>query len=607
MLSFFPIIYKDELLYSVFARYHIKSGNTYPSQTSMDLFDEEYMRSYAHLPRKIETTYNKIQYNQMSLIDWIFNHTLYFYMFNFSTEKTRGNLSPFIETGKGANSFGNVIIKTNEFFKYCPKCFKEDSMKFGESFWRKDHQLFGVKICLKHHVWLLDSKINWQPRYKVKHFSQFEVPNEENCPELHAKEDLINIELKDKLIKIANECTKVGSKNLHINFENVPLMYRHLLYREGYIKGQATNNQKLYKDFRKYYGNELITLLEADFDESKRSNWLATIIKKHKQVFHPLKHVLLSIFLNESVDELYKYSNKFNPFGEGPYICLNPYANHYKRKVIRNVELALCLSEKEQIGIFECSCGFTFSRLSKEPRGTLVKEIIHVNKTHSHKFEGLLISNDTLKNEEIKRLKTKYKHYKNRLARKNKYISDEVIEYYRSKWINLINEYKNRDPNISLGKLKKQDPITYKFLYINDKEWLNKITPKSNKSGAKIVDWKARDQELLTCVKDGYNSLINKETPTRITYYSIGREINHLNLITLKALKKLPKTKAYFETVVESTEQFQVRRINYVINHSFHENEEITVNKVRLRARIAKGKSDYIEQYIEEKVRSILV
>lgn len=108
MLSFFPIIYKDELLYSVFARYHIKSGNTYPSQTSMDLFDEEYMRSYAHLPRKIETTYNKIQYNQTSIADWIFNHTLYFYMFNFSNDKTRKNLSPFIKTGKGANSYGNV-------------------------------------------------------------------------------------------------------------------------------------------------------------------------------------------------------------------------------------------------------------------------------------------------------------------------------------------------------------------------------------------------------------------------------------------------------------------------------------------------------------------
>lgn len=38
MLSFFPKLYPDELLYSALARYHIRSGNKSFRQTDVDLF-----------------------------------------------------------------------------------------------------------------------------------------------------------------------------------------------------------------------------------------------------------------------------------------------------------------------------------------------------------------------------------------------------------------------------------------------------------------------------------------------------------------------------------------------------------------------------------------
>jgi len=33
MVSFFPTMYEDELIYSAIARYHVRSGNTIPKQT----------------------------------------------------------------------------------------------------------------------------------------------------------------------------------------------------------------------------------------------------------------------------------------------------------------------------------------------------------------------------------------------------------------------------------------------------------------------------------------------------------------------------------------------------------------------------------------------
>lgn len=38
MLSYFPNLYPDELLYSWFARYHDHSGNTSSKQTMKELF-----------------------------------------------------------------------------------------------------------------------------------------------------------------------------------------------------------------------------------------------------------------------------------------------------------------------------------------------------------------------------------------------------------------------------------------------------------------------------------------------------------------------------------------------------------------------------------------
>jgi TniQ len=50
MLSFFPTPYPDEILYSVFARYHARSGNTKPDETLQELFNSRNTIVRADLP-----------------------------------------------------------------------------------------------------------------------------------------------------------------------------------------------------------------------------------------------------------------------------------------------------------------------------------------------------------------------------------------------------------------------------------------------------------------------------------------------------------------------------------------------------------------------------
>lgn len=90
--------------------------------------------------------------------------------------------------------------------------------------------------------------------------------------------------------------------------------------------------------------------------------WLIKLIRTHYTSFHPIRHILLTIFWGKSVKNLTENNEgKINLFGEGPYICLNKAAEHYNTRIIETVEIK---KFKDKIkGIFECNCGFSYSKL----------------------------------------------------------------------------------------------------------------------------------------------------------------------------------------------------------------------------------------------------
>ena len=52
--------------------------------------------------------------------------------------------------------------------------------------------------------------------------------------------------------------------------------------------------------------------------KSDESCWLKAITRKHRKSFHPIRHILLIYFLEESVDSISNYSQEsYKPFGKG--------------------------------------------------------------------------------------------------------------------------------------------------------------------------------------------------------------------------------------------------------------------------------------------------
>ena len=77
MLGFFPTPYPDEILYSMMARYKIRSGTLSPKANVGDLFGYPGYRSILAVPTNISTFLKQLPYEAEYVADdIIFQHTL---------------------------------------------------------------------------------------------------------------------------------------------------------------------------------------------------------------------------------------------------------------------------------------------------------------------------------------------------------------------------------------------------------------------------------------------------------------------------------------------------------------------------------------------------
>ena len=63
MITFFPVPYEDEVLYSVLARYHVRSGNISYKATMRDLFGATSVTAVMDLPSNIHNLVNNMPLN----------------------------------------------------------------------------------------------------------------------------------------------------------------------------------------------------------------------------------------------------------------------------------------------------------------------------------------------------------------------------------------------------------------------------------------------------------------------------------------------------------------------------------------------------------------
>ena len=246
-----PKPYPDELLYSWFARYYVRSGYISYRFVTEDLYVNPCTKPNPEFWNKLtDDTIAGIN-RYMSLEDVIMKHTMFpqnarflprerkekAYALLLNMDKEYNN-ALYIKKGYGA--------KTRR-LQYCPLCVREDRQEYGETYWHRKHQLIGVDVCAKHNCRLVDSgmEISSKPSPSLMS-AELEVPHDE-------KEDFKVTEMESKVAKYIVDVFQTP-----IDFQNEVDVGKYLHSTMEYTKyvterGMKRKMIEISKDFFEYY------------------------------------------------------------------------------------------------------------------------------------------------------------------------------------------------------------------------------------------------------------------------------------------------------------------------------------------------------------------
>lgn len=628
MLSFFTDPYKDEILYSTIARYHYYYGNVDFKDTLKEIFGSDNVIPTIAFPTKLEYLSSQFPNSRLYNSDYLIqNYTLYPYYSPFLPAQRQVMITNEMKNGDGKGIYAQIgstagSVSRKQGLYYCPLCVAEDKEKYGEPYFHRAHQLQGIEVCPEHNCMLRLYPVSQKDGSRLA-FIMLEYKNADLSLEHitdNKEAELYNM-VSDSASYLINNDLK--SYNQHSVYEK----YQIILKNKGFMTYNGTIKQKqLYEEFLDFYGEKFLHNINSEVIFEDTYNWLRIITQKPEKVIHPVRHILFINFLTESIKFFFeaKY-DLVNPFGKGPWPCMNPVSEHFRKDVVYECVITADFKTRQPVGTFSCSCGFVYSRKGSDSQkddkykvGRIkqfghvwenkLKEVLLENRysirqlgnkmdcesktilRYSRKLgmDNLLKSNAKLEED------TKEARVDNSIQTGEQYKAD-ILEYIRN------NSDKNRKE--IRNNFKKQ----YAWLYRNDREWIDKHFPEKipfkerNKGYPSTVDWKQRDIELLKEIEVEYTKLIALDKPIRITKSLLGKRIGKSAALDIN-MDKLHETKAYIENVIESVEDFQIRRVRkiceqlYEIKGSFKKWE--VIRKAGLRPGYSKNVDDAIDDFI---------
>lgn len=526
-----PIPYPDELLYSVIARYHLRTNNESPKWTFREIYGTENVIPTIDLPSHLEAVARRSELQGMSADDWIDRHTFFPYYAPFLPKERANRLRTLMKSSDGSGIHALVgitastIDRTNR-LRFCPSCYEQDIQRYGEPYWHRIHQLPGVYLCHVHQRILHEITAPLSDRHGLtvlpisRHMFRSE-PIIESLPD----------KFIDHLFGIAVDIQML------VQLDEPPALYdlrQKILPRlaeQGYVTaGEHIRQQKLEEQLIRFYSPELLELLESNLTDRDYS-WLALSTRKVRWAIHPLRQLLLirylygsfGVFLNCSKDNR-------GPFGIGPWPCLNKAAEHYEKPVVTQCNITRCSNTGRPVGTFMCSCGFTYSRRGPDQ---LEKDKYYRGRIKS--FGPVWIG----KLEQCIQEGLSYRAVAKILG----VDTNTVIKYAHTDIVETVKQSHERR---------------------SQKARRNLSSPVSRDAPKIRVDWEKRDLELSWKVESACKSILSdlNSKPIRISVALIGKRIGKLSWLE-KHGDKLPVTMRTMSNYLESVTQFQKRRVRW--------------------------------------------
>ena len=335
MIGFFTDPYPDELLYSACSRYHKRAGNRSKEATALDLFGKrqtvitvDFQSRIDYLVAQLPT----ITYTAPRLID---QNTMLPPYAPFMTKERHEAIKRDMRSEGGGSIHARLGILTSgldiKYLRFCPACVKQDR----EPYWHRVHQVPGVEVCPTHAVFLSDSAVNVRNRSKNRAFMTVKQAVDELSP---ASMALRQLNLDDRehkaLLLLARDAEWLLSTQVEVKDRNIlRRRYLRLLFEHGMASYSGkVKHARLTERFLDHYSPTLLEKLKCDL--KLRYHWLRRLINDWKRARHPLHHLLLMQFLGCSAETFFSLPVDEQPFGKGPWPCLNTAGGHYRENFI---------------------------------------------------------------------------------------------------------------------------------------------------------------------------------------------------------------------------------------------------------------------------------
>ena len=330
MPTYFPTPYPDEVLYSLIARYHQRSGNPIARDTARELFCGRFSRPSMILPNYLGSLAEQTTAHGLDFQKLLINHTLFPFYTVFSSEKNirriydwaKNNEQGSIQMELGA--YGN--IQSPEHLKFCPQCYLDELKKDGQPYWHRLHQTPGVLVCEKHLCSLLSSNVNYQVRFDTEYYAAFDferiLPFSVPAPlppELHQKAMWLTQDIK----WLYENYHYVRSVFASCNYSFSDIFIYHLIKLELATKHGSLRRDAFMERFSHYYPSEFLKLLDLDID-NHATPWIVRICRKERLTTNPIKYALMARFVCGSLKE---FVNTASSIKDSPCIAQKSYSS----------------------------------------------------------------------------------------------------------------------------------------------------------------------------------------------------------------------------------------------------------------------------------------
>lgn len=290
MITYLPMPYPDETIYSLLSRAYEKGGYLSISQAKEEFFMQSKEKFDFLFTNKLVPELVNLFTKTCAWENFLEEHTLLNYYGRYLTKDKREKAYQSLVSLEG--NYNNLFSLTpnrreeDEFLRYCPLCAEEHRNTYGETYWNKIFQISEIKVCPKHGCKLLNSSIH-KDRHKTTVFAAAETEIKD-----------VNVEYgTDKERQLAKYIEAMVHTPFQLENEmNIGKYFVSKMENTPYLsnRGQIINIHQLYEDLAKFYN---------DFSVGIKKEWQISKIL-HGERKNPFEIAQIALYLGISAEEL---------------------------------------------------------------------------------------------------------------------------------------------------------------------------------------------------------------------------------------------------------------------------------------------------------------